>query len=104
MQLLCVCLCGLFLLPQFGPGTEGLCFDCGARGCGGREVNVSPVRCYLEPHQVLLWAWHGVKSEAIAVNEAECITGVVWKVRREERLQKCEVGITVGRWCCPIHT
>ena len=33
-----------------------------------------------EPCQVLLWAWHGVKGEAMAVNEAEHTTGIVWKV------------------------
>ena len=43
-------------------------------------------RVTFEPCQVLLWAWYGVKGEAMAVNEAEHTTGIVWKVRREERL------------------
>ena len=63
------------LLPPFGRGIEGLCFDRGTRQCGGSEVGVSPVT--FEPCRLLLWAWHGVKGEAMAVNE-------VWKVRREE--------------------
>ena len=46
----------------------------------------------------------GVKGEAMAVNEAEHTTGNVWKVRREERLLRCEVGVTVVRWCCHTHT
>ena len=33
----------------------------------------------------------------MAVNEAEHTTGIVWKVRREERLRRCEVGVTVVR-------
>ena len=65
------------------------------------EVGVSPVSVTFEPCQVLLWAWDGVKGEAMAGNEAEHI---VWKVRREERLPRCEVGVTVVRWCCYTHT
>ena len=38
------------------------------------------------------------------LNEAEHTTGIVWKVRREERLRRCEVGVTVVRWCCHTHT
>ena len=40
-----------------------------------------PVACDFEPCQVLLWAWHGVIGEAMAVNKAEHTTGIVWKVR-----------------------
>ena len=40
-------------------------------------------RVTFEPRQVLLWAWHEVEGEAMAVNEAEHTTGIVWKVRRE---------------------
>ena len=57
-----------------------------------------------EPHHVLLWAWHGVNGDAMTVHEAEHTTGIVWKVQREERLQRCEMGVTVGRWCWPTHT
>ena len=57
-------------------------------------------RVIFKPFQVLLWAWHGVKGEAMAVNDT---TGIVWKVRREERLRRCEEGVTVVRWCCHTH-
>ena len=40
----------------------------------------------------------------MAVNEAEHTTGIVWKVRREEGLRRCEEGVTVVRWCCHTHT
>ena len=50
---------------------------------------------------MLLWAWHGVKGEAMAVNKAEHTSGIV---RREERLRRSEVGVTVVRWCCHTHT
>ena len=40
----------------------------------------------------------------MAVNEAEHTTGIVSKVRREETLQRCEVGVTVVSWCCHTHT
>ena len=55
-------------------------------------------------YQVLQWAWHEVKGEAMAVNEAEHTTGIVWKVWREVRLLRCEVGVTVVWWCCHTHT
>ena len=61
-------------------------------------------RVTFEPDQVLLWAWHGVKGEAMAINEAERTTGIVWKVRREERLRRWVVGATVVRWSCHTHT
>ena len=61
-------------------------------------------RVTFEPGQVLLWAWHGVKVEAMAINEAERTTGIVWKVRREERLRRWVVGVTVVRWSCHTHT
>ena len=44
---------------------------------------------------------HWVKGEAMAVNEAEHTTGIVWKVRREERLRRRE---NVVGWCCHTHT
>ena len=37
----------------------------------------------------------------MAVNEAEHTTGIVQMVWQGERH---EVGVTVGRWCCPTHT
>ena len=40
----------------------------------------------------------------MTVNDAKDTTGIVWKVRREERLRRCEVGVTVVRWCCHTHT
>ena len=43
--------------------------------CGRSEVGVS--RVTFEPRQVLMWAWHGVKGETMAVNKAECTTGSV---------------------------
>ena len=60
-----------------------------------------PSRVTFQPCRVLLWAWHGLKGEAMAV---EHTTGIMWKVRREEGLQRCEVGVTVVRWCCHTHT
>ena len=51
-------------------------------------------RVTFQPCLVLLWAWHGVKGEAMAVNEAEHTTGIVW---REERLRRYKVGVTVVR-------
>ena len=72
MQLLYVCECGL------------CCFHLGVawRACGSTVgldgvVGVSPVSVTFEPRQVLLWAWHGVKGEAMTVNEAEHTTGIV---------------------------
>ena len=59
----------------------------------------SPVT--FEPGQALLWAWHGVKDEAMAVTVAEHTTGIVWEARREKG---CEVGVTVVRWWCHTHT
>ena len=64
------------------------------RRCGGSKVGVALSRVTFEPCQVHLWAWHGVKGEAMAVNE---VAGTVWKVPREERLRRCEVGVTVVR-------
>ena len=81
------------LLLPFGRGIEGLWDSTVWWAC-------PPSRVTFEPCQVLLWAWHGVKGEAMAVNEAEHTTGIVWKVRREERLRRCEVGVTVVGWCC----
>ena len=69
------------LLP-FWRGIEGLCFDRGTRQCGGSEVGVSPVSVTFEPCQVLLWTWHGVKGGAVAVNEAEHTTGIVYGTAR----------------------
>ena len=65
------------LLLPFGRGIEGLWFDCGTRRCGGSEVGVSPVGMTFEPCQVLQWAWHGVKGEAMAVNanRRHCVEG-----------------------------
>ena len=57
------------LLLQCGRGIEGL---------PDKVVRVRwacPLsRVTFEPCQVLLWAWHGVKGEAMAVNEAEHTT------------------------------
>ena len=64
------------LLLPCGRGIEGLCFD--------GVVGVALSRVTFEPCQVLLWAWHGVKGEAMAVNEAEHTTGILWKVWREK--------------------
>ena len=58
------------------------------------DVGVSLSRVSFKLCQVLLWAWHGVKGEAIVVNKAERTTGIVWKVWREERLRICDVGVT----------
>ena len=43
-------------------------------------------------------------SKVTEANEAEHTTGIVWKVRREERLRRCVVGVTVVMWCCHTHT
>ena len=94
VQLLCV------LLIPFGRGIESLCFNCRT---SGSEVGVSLSRVTFEPCRVLLWAWHVVLGEPMAVNGAEH-TGIVWKVRREEKLRRCEVGVTVVRWCCHTQT
>ena len=61
-------------------------------------------RVTFELWQVLLWAWHWVKGEVMAGIEAEHTTGIVWKVRREERLQRCEVSVKVVGWRCQTHT
>ena len=36
-------------------------------------------------YQVLQWAWHEVKGEAMAVNEADYTSRIVLTVGREER-------------------
>ena len=95
-----VCAVAVNVIFVVGRGIEGLRFDCGS---GGSKVGVSLSCVTFEPRRLLLWAWHGVKGEAMAVNEAEH-TGIVWKVLREERLQKCELGVTVVRWCSSCHT
>ena len=74
------------LLPPFGRGIEGLCFDRGTRRCGGSEVSVSPVTCDL---WTLSGASVGVawgRGEAVAVNEAEHTTGIVWKVGKATKV------------------
>ena len=71
-----VCVWMWVLLPPFGRGIAS------TRWCGGigSEVDLSLSRVTFEPYQVLLWVWRGVKGEAMAVNEAEHTTGIVWKV------------------------
>ena len=63
------------LLLPFGRGIEGPCFDCACTVGPDGVVEVMwayPLsRVTFEPCRVLPWAWHGVKGEAMAVNEAE---------------------------------
>ena len=56
-----------------------------------------------DPHQALPGAWQ-VKGEAMAVNEAEYISVIVWTVGLEDRQRRCEVSVVVRRWCCSAHT
>ena len=103
MQLLYVCECGLRCF-HLGVAQRACGLTVGLDGVVGVRWASPLSRVTFEPCQVLLWAWHGVKGEAMAVNEAEHTTGIVWKVRREERLRRCEVGVTVVGWCCHTHT
>ena len=65
--------------------------------CGESEVGVWPlnlVRCF---------CGRGMGSK-VRPWQAEHTTGIMWKVQWEERLRRCEVGVTVVRWCCHTHT
>ena len=55
-------------------------------------------------HLVLVGAWQEIKGEAMAVNEAENTSAIVWRVGPEERQPRREVGVIVRRWCCSAHT
>ena len=62
-----------------------------------RYVGMSPVQC---AHQVLPGA---IKGEAMAVNEADYTSVIVWTLGPEDGQQRCEVGVIVWR-CCSAHT
>ena len=46
---------------------------------------MSRSRVTFDPTQVLQWAWHEVKGEAMAANEADYTGGIVLTVGLEER-------------------
>ena len=53
----------------------------------------SPSGVTSDPCQMPWWAWQEVKGEAMAVNEADYTSVIVWTVGPEERQLRCEVGV-----------
>ena len=52
---------------------------------------MSPSNVTVDPHQVLPGVWHEVKGEAMAVNEGDYTSVIVWTVGPEDRQRRCGV-------------
>ena len=44
------------------------------------------------------------EGEAMAINESDYTSVIVWTVGLEDRQRRCEVSVVVWRWCCSTHT
>ena len=101
-----VCVCALI---QVGRGIAGPCLACilwvrdPQPGCDDRRA-CPPSGVTPDPCRVPWWAWQEVKGEAMAVNEVDYTSVIVWTVGPDERQRRCEVGVLVRGCCCSAHT
>ena len=89
--------CVLFLLV--GCGIVGPCST--IETCHNNRWAYPPSNVTFDPHELLPGACQEVKDEAMAVNEADYTSEIVWTVGPEDRQRRCEV---VWWWCCSAHT